>query len=83
MNAIDRQTTHAGQSKVTITSMHANAEQFRGVLTYLTSFFRSIRETAEPLHWSARWRSILSRVFVWFLGGTPLKEQPLLPQPAH
>jgi hypothetical protein len=80
LHAIGKQTTHAGQTRVTITSMHAEAKRIQKVLTQLTSFLRSIQENAEQLDWCAKWRLILSRTFVWFLGGRPLRGPTLLPE---
>lgn len=73
LHAIGKQTRHGGQTWLTITSTHAKSGQIRKILNYLTKFFRSIRQSAEQLDWAARWRIILSRVFVQFLGGRPLR----------
>jgi len=72
MHAIGRQTKHAGQTTITITSMHAKAGKVQRCLTSLERFLREIKTSAEQLTWLERWRKILSRIFVWFLKGRPL-----------
>jgi hypothetical protein len=75
--AVGKKTEHAGQTRVTITSTHAEADAIRKVLNGLTTFFRWLRASAEQLDWGQRWRILLSRIFVCFLGGrllaTPTK----------
>lgn len=73
LHAVGKQTKHAGQTRLTITSSHARASSVHRILSGLTRFFRHIREAAEQLSWAERWRLILSKVFVRFLGGRPLK----------
>jgi len=72
LHAVGRQTHHAGQSTLTLTSMHAESGRIRLVLRDLATFFRSLRESAEQLDWSERWKRILSRAFAVFLRGRPL-----------
>lgn len=69
LHAVAKKTSHAGQIRVTITSTHAKADQIRQVLSKLTVFFSFLRTTAEQLNWKQRWRIILSRIFIKFLGG--------------
>lgn len=77
LHAVGKKTEHAGQTHVTITSTHACADTIRKILSGLTAFFRWIRASAEQLDWGQRWRIMLSRIFVQFLGGrllaTPAK----------
>jgi len=69
LEAVGKKTEHAGQTRVTITSTHASADAIRKILSGLSAFFRWLRATAEQLDWHQRWRILLSRVFVYFLGG--------------
>ncbi|MCX7013560.1 MAG: transposase [Candidatus Sumerlaeota bacterium] len=78
LHAVGRQTTHAGQTRLTITSMHGEAGAVPKILAALNAFFRWLRTSAEQLDWAARWRILLSRVFVWFLGGRLLTAPRLL-----
>lgn len=77
LHAVGKKTEHAGQTRVTITSTHAQANAIRKILSGLSKFFSWLRATAEQLDWDQRWRILLSRVFVFFLGGrllaTPTK----------
>jgi len=77
LHAVGKKTEHAGQTRVTITSTHAEADAIRKVLSRLSTFFHWLRSSAEQLDWGQRWRILLSRVFAYFLGGrllaTPAK----------
>jgi hypothetical protein len=78
LHGVARQTTHAGQRRLTITSTHASSERIRKILSSLSEFFRCLRSNAEQLSRAARWRVILSRVFVQFLRGKLLGEPDLI-----
>jgi hypothetical protein len=69
LHAVAKKTTHAGQTYVTITSMHAKIGDVSKILGKLSDFFNHVRTTAEQLDWWQRWRIILSRIFVKYLGG--------------
>jgi hypothetical protein len=69
LNAVGRQTYHAGQTKITVTNTHRKSKRFRKILYNVISFLRSINDNAEQLDWWQRWRLILSRVFAHFLQG--------------
>lgn len=81
LTAMAKKTEHQRQTMVTITSLHAKAGAVQKVLTSISAFLARIRN-AEQLSWTEKWRWILSRIFVWFLGGRLLRSPPLLPQPA-
>ena len=78
LHAVGKQTRHGGQTLLTITSTHGKSSRIRKILRYLTAFFRAIRATAEQLNWLERWRVILSRAFVQFLRGRPLRTPNLI-----
>jgi len=69
LHGIARQTRHANQTTVEITSTHAMAPLIQAALTKISGFFKAIKETAEQLTQLARWRLILSAAFRVFLGG--------------
>jgi hypothetical protein len=69
LHSIARQTRHANQTTVEITSTHAMASAIQVALTKISGFFKSIRGTAEQLTQLARWRLILSAAFRVFLKG--------------
>jgi hypothetical protein len=69
LHAVGKQTQHAGQTTLTLTSMHAESGIIQKALCDLTGFFHRLRCAAEQLDWGQRWRMILSRAFVAFLKG--------------
>jgi hypothetical protein len=77
LHAVGRQTKHAGQTRITITSSHAKRSQVQEALSNLIQYFRQIRESAEQLTWEDRWRMILSKVFTKLLGGRVLNPPPI------
>jgi hypothetical protein len=70
---VGRQTHHAGQTKLTLTSMHGKYEGYRKRIQWVNQFLSKLRKNAEQLGWDERWRIILSQVFVKFLRGRLLK----------
>ncbi len=79
LTAVGKQTRHQGQTKLTLTSAPAKAGQIQRALRGLRAFFEECRATAEQVGWAALWRKMLSRIFVAFLRGRPLRPPPLLP----
>src|ERR1700730_8593299 len=77
LQAIGRQTSHAGRTTVTVTSSHGNQNQARRALTRIATFFCELRKTAEQLTVLERWYRILSQ----YLRGRKLVLPHLL-QPA-
>jgi len=69
LHGIARQTRHANQTRVEITSTHSMASVIQVALTKISGFFRSIKDAAEQLPQPARWRLILSAAFRVFLRG--------------
>ncbi len=69
LHGIARQTRHANQTTVEITSTHAMAPIIQAALTRISGFFKTIRETTEQLTQLDRWRLILSSAFRVFLKG--------------
>ena len=79
LNAVGKQTTHSGQTTVTVTSMHAKAPQMRSALQAISSFLATVRKAAEQLTDPQRWLLILSQVFRVFLKGRTLGQPRFIP----
>lgn len=77
LHGVARQTTHAGQTTITITSTHAQTQSIQQVLSRLADFLNGIRATASQLTWEERWRMILSKIFEHLLCGRPLGEHSM------
>ena len=73
LGAVARQTTHAGQTTVTITPLHGHGQTIRQMLSGLSSFLDGLVKAAEQLTSWDRWHRILSKIFQKQLGGRPLK----------
>jgi len=69
LNGIARQTRHANQTTVEITSTHSAAPVIQAALTRISGFFKTIKTITEQLTQLARWRLILSTAFRVFLNG--------------
>jgi hypothetical protein len=79
LHAVGRQTKHAGQTKLVISSTHGKSKHIHKQLAKLSLFLKSICASAEQLSNSERLRLILSRAFVKYLGGRILKPPNILP----
>ena len=69
LHGVARQTRHANQTTVEITSTHAMAPLIEAALTRVSAFFKRLKTTAEQLSQLTRWRLILSAAFRNFLNG--------------
>jgi len=69
LQAIGRQTSHAGRTTVTVTSSHGEHRCAREALTRIAGFFSELRKTAEQLTTLERWYRILSEALKKFLRG--------------
>jgi Transposase DDE domain group 1 len=72
LEAIGRQTNHAGRTTLTISSMHGQRNRARRALTRVAAFFAELRANAEQLTDLERWYRILSRALVKYLKGRQL-----------
>jgi Transposase DDE domain group 1 len=80
LNAVARQTRHAGQTRLTVTSNHSRREQVKSALEGIARFFAWLKQTAEQLTHPERWAVILSYALRKFLRGRKLQPPPnLLP----
>ena len=77
LHSVGKQTRHAGQKKVTITSAHADHPKVRRALGIAHKFISILKTNAEQLSKLQVWQLILSRIFVRFLKGK------ILGDPSH
>ena len=73
LHAVAKQTSHAGQTHLKITSTHGRADRVRQVLSRITDFFESLKSCAEQFTSEQLWYQILSKALEKFLGGKILK----------
>jgi len=78
LHGIARQTRHANQTTLEITSTHAEGQRIQEVLTKVSGFLKRIKTTAEQLTELERWKWILSAAFRNFLGGRLLGREARL-----
>jgi hypothetical protein len=78
LHAVARQITHAGQTWLSVGSLHGLAGKARRALTAMAAFFATLRTTAEQLSSLERWLRILAHALRKYLKGRPLMP-PLLP----
>ena len=81
LHAIGRRTRHAGQTRLTLASVHAGAEEAWGAIVHAHAFLAELRSTARQLSWRQLWRRILERVFARFLHNQAPRPPDLLPEP--
>jgi Transposase DDE domain group 1 len=72
LTAIGRQTSHAGQTTIHVSSSHARHGWARRALTRIGTFLEALRSTAEQLTPIERWYRILSEALVKYLKGRQL-----------
>jgi hypothetical protein len=68
LHGIGRQTTHANQTTLTITSNHAQAEPVRRALEAVSQVLQRLAQTAERFSLNQRWRQLLRFIFRDWLG---------------
>ena len=80
LHSIGRQTSHAGQTIVTITSTHAKASAVKAAMRELAAFFKELTQTVEQLYMIERVRLIATRAYRKLLAcALPMPGQNLLP----
>ena len=72
MQAIARQTQHAGQVTLTLSSTHGDQHKARRAYLRIAGFLARLRETAEQLDPVQRWYRILSEALKRYLKGRRL-----------
>ena len=73
LSAIARQTQHARQVTLTISSMHAARDKARHAYQRIAGFLARLQANAEQLDPLQRWYRILSEALRYFLGGRQLQ----------
>jgi hypothetical protein len=73
LSAIARQTQHAGQVTLTISSTHASRDKARDAYRRIAGFLTALRKNAEQLDPLIRWYRILSEALRHFLKGRQLQ----------
>ena len=81
LSAIARQTQHAGQTTLTISSTHAARDKARNAYRRIAGFLAGLRKNAEQLDPLQRWYRILSEALRHFLKGR-LLQPPVRLNPA-
>ena len=79
LHAVGKQTTHAGQIFIKITSTHGKTQKIKMLLNRIVIFFKSLKD-AEQLSSEQRWYRILSKALEKYLYGRLLQPPILLPQ---
>jgi len=77
LHGVGKLSRHAGQSKLTITSLHGKRSGVQRILVSVGRLFQVLKSTAEQLTQAERWRWLLSIIFRRFLGGR-LLQTPLM-----
>jgi hypothetical protein len=67
LHGVARQTRHAGQTTITITSNHARSSMIQTALRALTGFLNQLRDTAEQFQVATRLIIITRQAFRYFL----------------
>lgn len=81
LSAIARQTQHAGQVTLTVSSTHGARDKARRAYQRIAGFLAGLRKTAEQLDPLQKWYRILSEALRHFLKGRQL-EPPIRLNPA-
>lgn len=82
LHAVGKQTTHGGQTFITITSTHGRRQTVERLLSRIVAFFQELKASAEQLTGEQRWLRILSKAMEKYLKGRELKPPNFLPAPA-
>ncbi len=78
LHAVGKQTSHANQTLLSISSAHGKRNPIHLRLTRLASFFKTLQTNAEQLTSIERWCHILSLAFVKYLRGRILRPPDLI-----
>lgn len=81
LHDVTKQTTHAGQTTITISTSHAKSRTVQTALQALSGFLANIKSSAEQLTVNARLALITRHAFRVFLERMPLAAR-LLPAPS-
>jgi len=81
LHGVARQTRHAGQTRLTVTSSHGRRDRVVQALRTIAAFFAELQQTAEQLTLAERWSRILSYALRKYLHGRQLRSPPWLNPP--
>ena len=81
LHAVGKQTSHAGQTHIRISSTHGRADKVKKLLRRITTFFESLKTCAEQLTSEQLWYRILSYALKKYLNGKLLQPSLWLPHP--
>jgi hypothetical protein len=73
LHAVGKQTQHAGQTTLVISTTHGKSAQVRACYQRINRFLKELKSTAEQLNRDQRWCRILSQALVKYLHGRQLK----------
>ena len=79
MHGIARHTRHGQQSYLSISSLHAKASRVANLLSRISYWIRSYRDSAEQLARAFRWPTLLRLIFRHFCS-VPPPSNPILAQ---
>jgi hypothetical protein len=82
LHGVARQTRHAGQTRLTVTSSHGRRDKVVQALRAIAAFFAELRRTAEQLTAAERWSRILAHALRKYLHGRQIRSPPRLNAPA-
>ena len=78
LHAVGKQTSHANQTLLSVSSVHGKHRHIHLRLTRLAGFFKTLQANAEQLTSVERWCHILSLAFIKYLRGKILKPPDLI-----
>lgn len=78
LHGVARQTRHAGQTRLTVTSCHGRREHVSRALRRISKFFQDLRQIAEQLTVPQRWARILAEALKKYLHGRQPYQPPWL-----
>lgn len=82
LHAVGKQITHAGQTRISISSSHGKSNTVQRLLNRIATFFKTLKSIAEQLTSEQCWYRILSKAVEKYLQGRLLQPPDCLPAPA-
>ena len=82
LHAVGKQISHAGQTRISISSTHGRVGKVQMLLNRVATFFKVLKENAEQLTDEQRWYRILSKAVEKYLYGRLLQPPICLPVPS-
>lgn len=81
LHAVGKQVTHAGQTRISISSTHGKINKVHLLLSRVATFFNELKKIAEQLTSEQLWYRILSKAVEKYLRGKQLQQPICLPAP--